>query len=102
MAPGNQVFGQTMKKSNKNSRYQRQFGNGNKGKSKSATVYKSASADDPAAARRRYKQEQGQQIDRKFGYEKFSLTNNAQQQGELSRRGWLFQMLPTTVRSFIR
>jgi hypothetical protein len=114
MAPGggNQVFGQTMKKkaskSSAGSRYQKQFGNGNKGGSKSnpSTVYRSASnnnddGSDPAAARRRFKQQQGQEIDKRFGYEKFALSanNNIAGSQSTSRRGWLFQMLPTTVRN---
>jgi hypothetical protein len=111
MAPGgkgksNQVFGQTMKKkSTSGSRYQRQAGNGGGGGLKSnKTVYKSADAskddaEDPAVARRRFRQQQGQEIDKRFGYEKFALSANNKTTQSASRRGWLFQMLPTTVRT---
>lgn len=103
MAPGgggNQVFGQTMKKkSTSSSRYQKQAGNNFKS---NKTVYKSAAdtddSADPAAARRRFKQQQGQEIDKLFGYEKFALSNNNNELKSASRRGWLFQMLATTVR----
>ena len=107
MAPGgkgggNQVFGQTMKKkSAPTSRYQKQAGNNYQSKQ---TVYKSAadtddSATDPAVARRRFKQQQGKEIDKLFGYEKFALSNNNNEPNSASRRGWLFQMLATTVRN---
>jgi hypothetical protein len=105
MAPGggNQVFGQTMKKKSTgpSSRYQKQAGNNYQSKQ---TVYKSAadtddSATDPAVARRRFKQQQGQEIDKLFGYEKFALSNNNNEPNSASRRGWLFQMLATTVRN---
>jgi hypothetical protein len=106
MAPGGggqQVFGQTMKKkksSGPSSRYQKQAGNNYQQKK---TVYKSAAdtddaANDPAVARRRFKQQQGQEIDKLFGYEKFALSNNNNEPNSASRRGWLFQMLATTVR----
>jgi hypothetical protein len=100
---GNQVFGQTMKKkSTPSSRYQKQAGNNYQSKQ---TVYKSAAdtddaATDPAVARRRFKQQQGQEIDKLFGYEKFALSNNNNNEpNSASRRGWLFQMLATTVRN---
>jgi hypothetical protein len=50
-------------------------------------------------ARRRFKQQQGQEIDKLFGYEKFALSNNNNEPNSASRRGWLFQMLATTVRN---
>jgi hypothetical protein len=110
MAPGgkgggNQVFGQTMKKKSAGptSRYQKQAGNNYQSKQ---TVYKSAadtddSATDPALARRRFKQQQGKEIDKLFGYEKFELSNNNNEPNSASRRGWLFQMLATTVRNYV-
>ena len=64
----NRRFGQTMSKSNKNSsssRYQRQFGNsGNQSRQQSNDSSKA----DEIALKRRLRQEQGELIDKKFGY----------------------------------
>ena len=91
---GNRVFGQAMKKSQNSSRYQRQMGNQT---SHSATEDPEASARDEAAARRRARQEQGEAIDIKFGYERLEDMPEDPSRPPVERRGWLFQMLPTTV-----
>lgn len=96
-----------MKKSNKASRYQRQFGKGGNNssgqeKSEDATIV------EEAAARRRVRQEQGEIIDQRFGYHRLEdqyqerkNSSSATREGldELAqRRGWLFNMAATTVR----
>jgi hypothetical protein len=107
---GNRQFGQTMKKSNKStSRYQRQFG------SKSSSSYQQQREESSketkaaeAAARRRLRQEQGEIIDINFGYRRLEDQENQHMQQDsmdgttLQRRGWLFHMLPTTVRFILR
>ena len=103
----NRRFGQTMSKSNKSSsssRYQRQFGNsGNQSRQQSND---SSKADD-IALKRRLRQEQGELIDKKFGYyrleDQYQERQNNSLGGEtgieklLQRRGWLFNMAATTV-----
>jgi hypothetical protein len=103
--PSRPVFGQTIqKRKGGKSNYQRQFGGGGK----TATVYRSgddstATEASKAAARAEYrcaKQARGEALDKWFGMEWFALdttmahTNSDQ---KLQRRGWLFNMLPTTV-----
>ena len=110
--PNNRMFGQTMKKStNKGgggngSRYQRQFGNsGNKSHSviestSNTTLAETKAAE--AAARRRARQDQGEAIDIKFGYQRLEdqyQHSNQQALESIQRRGWLFHMLATTVRT---
>jgi len=101
---GNRVFGQAMsKKGSKSSRYQRQFGASS---SQNATAPASASAEDSevaardeAASRRRVRQEQGEAIDLQFGYERLEDKSVVDPSlPPVERRGWLFHMLPTTVR----
>jgi hypothetical protein len=84
----NRVFGQATKKQ---SRYQRQMG----GKSKAAMSpsMQDAKAEE-AAARRRLRQEQGEAIDTKFGYKRLE---DQFADSPIERRGWLFNMLATTV-----
>jgi hypothetical protein len=99
------VFGQAMgkpkSKASANTRYQRQFGGGGGGHSKIA----SSSADDDTnallAAKRRIRQQKAEQIDEKFGYETFAFqnSNGSESRERRDRRGWLFNMLPTTVRA---
>ena len=94
-----QVFGQTMrKKSSSSSRYQRQFGN-------SATVYRAATEQSEAerkaamiAERRRKKQIASKEVEKAFRMETFGLIG-APIDNEMSgsRRGWLYNVLPTTV-----
>ena len=89
----NRVFGQAMKKQ---SRYQRQFG----GKTKDRVIQSEQdSKAEEAAARRRLRQEQGEEIDIKFGYRRLeSQLSSTGGPPEIERRGWLFHMLATTVR----
>jgi hypothetical protein len=79
------------------SRYQQQFGGGSKAPASSTT-----SSDDAAllAARRQARQQKGEQIDAQFGFETFAFQNSNVDESRESRerRGWLFNMLPTTVR----
>ena len=80
------------------SNYQRQFGGGG------ATTYRQApkTADDAAETKaeyRRRKQAQGDLVDESFGVEKFSFQNvKSVDPKDLQRRGWLYNVLPTTVR----
>jgi hypothetical protein len=112
MAPPNrnQVFGQAMQKrkggggnNNNRSNYQRQFGGSGKS---SATTYRhapqsSSSAGDNAETKaewRRRKQAIGEVVDESFGVEKFSFQNvKSTEPEDLRRRGWLYNVLPTTV-----
>ena len=105
------VFGQTMHRKGGRTNYQRQFGGGG-GRSKSLYNNDSRNEDSEAArqaARRRLRQEQGEAIDAKFGYhrleDKAMLTggsDNNNDESVVERRGWLFHMLPTTVRTCTR
>ena len=110
MAPptaSRQVFGQTMRKKNEGnrgggaSRYQRQFGGG---KNSGAVMSSRTSDADEAskALRRRQKQAKGEAIDEAFGMEKFTVsassTAGKAMQGRRQRRGWLYNMMATTVR----
>lgn len=102
---GNRVFGQAMKKSQKSTRYQRQMGANNKNSdnnnshSHSAIEDSDAAARDDAVARRRARQEQGEAIDVQFGYERLEDKPLDPNLPPVERRGWLFNMLPTTVSS---
>ena len=115
MAPpkgSRRVFGQAMGKSKRggggssSSSYQRQFGGGSKAKISPAggggngdnTTTDDANA--ILAAKRRIRQEKAEQIDEKFGYETFAFqnTNGVGSREVRERRGWLFNMLATTVR----
>ena len=95
---GNKVFGQTMKKKGgKTSNYQRQFGGGSGSQhSKIASSNDGVSEEQQRAERRRLKQAQGEALDIKFGYP--SLESTVEGGDTTERRGWLFHMLPTTVR----
>jgi hypothetical protein len=84
------------------SSYQRQFGGGKGNHSKIADAQKVE--DDRAAflaAQRRIHQQKSEQIDKIFGYEQFEFRNtndaNDQTSETKERRGWLFNMLATTV-----
>jgi hypothetical protein len=95
----NRVFGQAMKKQSK-SKYQRQFGGG-KDSNKNADDRDAKSEE--AANWRRMRQEQGEVIDAKFGYHRLEdqPVDSAKASAPVERRGWLFHMLPTTVRTEI-
>ena len=102
------VFGQTMHRKPGRSNYQRQFGGGGGRTSFKNTSYDESRNEESEAAkqaaRRRVRQEQGEAIDANFGYnrleDKTLLTgNDKNQQDVVERRGWLFHMLPTTVRA---
>jgi hypothetical protein len=108
------VFGQSMgkKQGRGGSNYQRQFGGGGKsGNSFNANSNNNGTNNPESeaarqAARRRLRQEQGEAIDAKFGYHRLEDVPQQQQQQPhgggsdiVQRRGWLFHMLPTTVRS---
>ena len=88
----NRVFGQAMKKQ---SRYQRQFG-GKGGKAPPSLDTKA----EEAAARKRLRQEQGEAIDVRFGYNRLEdhFLDSSSDGAPIERRGWLFNMLATTVR----
>lgn len=104
------VFGQATRSNNKGSRYQRQLGGGggnrypsNNGSGKSHSLIASDDVqltEQQRLAQRRveYKkrrQQEGEELDFKFGYERFSVSTA--RPGE-TKRGWLFNLLPT-VRS---
>jgi len=103
-APPQKVFGQTMHKKKKGggggrSNYQRQFGGSHK--SNPSTVYRSggddaaaASKKDSAAEFRRQKIAAAKQVEAAFGIERFVLQDNQQ---SAERRGWLYNLVPTTV-----
>jgi len=107
------VFGQAMGKPKERggsgSNFQRQFGGGG-GKSSSSSSnnnnnnYNSNQSKEDVsaimAAKRRIRQQKGEIIDEKFGYETFAYenTNGSNSRDVRERRGWLFNMLPTTVR----
>ena len=101
------VFGQTMHRKGGRTNYQRQFGGGG-GRAKSIYINDSRNEESEAArqaARRRLRQEQGEAIDAKFGYhrleDKAMLAGGSDNKNDeviVERRGWLFHMLPTTVR----
>jgi len=114
MAPGGQrVFGQAMQKNGNrrrggggaSSRYQRQFGN-------KGTVYRSADndakSDESRALYRRQKQAAGEALDDIFGIERFAVsTSHKKAKGDKDgegttrqRRGWLYNILSTTVRGY--
>ena len=96
---GNKLFGQTMKKKQSgSSRYQRQFGGGGRHRDAAAASEQDAKAAE-AAARRRQRQEQGEAIDRNFGYNRLEDQTIADPDQVLVRRGWLYHMLATTVRT---
>jgi hypothetical protein len=97
MAPGSrQVFGQTMKKKSK---YQRQTGN-------TQTVYRSGAEDETEKERkaaqtkefRRKKQIACDEVEKAFAIDRFCITGD---ESESSRRGWLYNVLPTTVSIFV-
>lgn len=98
------VFGQSM--GGKRSSYQRQFGGG--GNKKHTQIADSAKGGNEkvdmaalAAVQRRIHQQKSEQIDKVFGYEQFEFRNTNDANNESSetreRRGWLFNMAPTTV-----
>jgi hypothetical protein len=92
------VFGQSMgRSSNGKSSYQRQFGGGKQGPSSNATAKDDGGA--LLAAKRRLRQQKAEQIDRKFGYETFEFhnTNDSDSGESRQKRGWLFNVLPTSV-----
>jgi hypothetical protein len=110
--PPKKVFGQTLHKGNKQnnkrsgggpSSYQRQFGHrGGKGNPKGGDNHGTTNADvaqaaaeAAAAARLR-----GEALDESFGIEKFSMNHSHRgETGNPRRRGWLYNVLATTVRT---
>ena len=96
--PPPKVFGQTMRKQGA-SRYQRQFGNNN---NKHNTMYRSSGQHDNEAADRRHRKEAAAvQVEKAFGMERFGLTTSMEEIATTGdargRRGWLYNVLPTTV-----
>lgn len=99
---GGRVFGQAMKKKSSGrfnrggSNYQRQFGN-------SKTVYRNPDAktdQESRAERRRRKQAAGEVLDEVFGIERFAVStqrSSARSDRDRRRRGWLYNILATTV-----
>jgi len=109
------LFGQTKVKSNRSSaatRYQRQFGKSNRRQQSPAVdpLESNNKKVDEAAALRRLRQEQGELIDAKFGYNRLEDLYQEQQRSRnfrsekprlevdklMQRRGWLFNMAATT------
>jgi hypothetical protein len=90
------VFGQAMqkKKAGKSSNYQRQFGG--------STTYRQASTtssdEESKAQYRQRKQAAGDAVDESFGVERFCFSD-VQQSTDCRRRGWLYNVRTTTVRS---
>jgi hypothetical protein len=86
------VFGQSMQKKTS---YQRQFGGG------SSTSYRSGDTDDAAAKavlaaeRRKRKQVAAENVEKAFRIDPFVIDKEKTQ----PRRGWLYNVLPTTVRA---
>lgn len=84
------VFGQSMQKK---SSYQRQFGG-------SSTSFQSGDTDDAAAKaalaaeRRKRKQVAAEKVEKAFGIDRFV----SDKEKTKPRRGWLYNVLPTTVR----
>jgi hypothetical protein len=66
---------------------------GGKSKAAMSPSMQDAKAEE-AAARRRLRQEQGEAIDTKFGYKRLE---DQFADSPIERRGWLFNMLATTV-----
>ena len=99
---GNRVFGQVMSKNNgnssnkKTSRYRRQFGGSRHPEDNQRESETEARAAE-AAARKRARQLQGEAIDLKFGYPRLEDQHFEAGAEPAPRRGWIFQMLPTTV-----
>lgn len=101
MAPPNKVFGQTLRKQKGPTRYQRQFGGNHKS---SSTVYRSGEESEAQrkaallAERKRRKQAAGLAVEQAFGIDRFALTSAvSEQESGATRRGWLYNVLPTTV-----
>ena len=80
------------------SSYQRQFGGGNRG-TRIPEANDTNNAAEQAALMRKIRQQKGEQIDKQFGYEEFEFRNSNDGNNDeiMDRRGWLFNMLPTTV-----
>jgi hypothetical protein len=93
---GNRVFGQAMAKKGGSSRYQKQFGGSKRPDNNQGPTEAEAKAAE-AAARKRARQEQGEVIDAKFGYHRLEDQHLEAGAEPVARRGWIFQMLPTTV-----
>lgn len=90
------VFGQVTKRRRDNrSRYQAQFGS-NHSKLEVTKTDEEILAEQRAQYRRK-KHAEGEQRDIDFGYERFSYKSRG---NENSRRGWLFNILPTVSTSF--
>lgn len=98
----NVVFGQTLRK--KPSRYQQQMGLGGGGTYRGRTNHGNSSSVEVSqqqidqhaalvAERRRQKQQISEQVEKTFGVEIFASDNEK----ESSRRGWLYNVAPTTV-----
>jgi hypothetical protein len=88
---GGRVFGQSMRKKG-GTKYQRQFGNG-QGKSHSKRDEQKSEEEllaERRAERRRQLQKEGEDIDIKFGYNRYDHKSE-----DKTRRGWIFNMLPT-------
>lgn len=118
MAPGKQVFGQTIQKRSNNggNNYRRQFGGstyrGGAG-SDAATAKTSTATANEKAEYRRMRQAKGEALDVRFGMDRFSLDSHHESPAKSTsahhkvahdakrtreRRGWLFNILTTTVR----
>lgn len=104
------VFGQTMQKRNPrsgpSSNYQRQFHGG----SSQSKRHSAPAVVDEAAAAAMQNQEQRaarlatiRRVEAAFGLDRpGAATNNSSSASSFRRRGWLYNVLPTTVRSFGR
>ena len=104
MAPRKQVFGQTIQKGNANKQnYRRQFG-GQVYRPTGNETTPTKSNDASKADYRRMKQARGEAFDKRFGMEKFALDGDDYRTADhdkkhqpKEKRGWLFNVLPTTV-----
>ena len=99
MATSRKVFGQTISKK-KTSRYQRQMGSRYK-KYNGATADDEAEIDDArqkaiaAMEWRRKRRQEGEELDERFGYSR--LGSGSGNQSIISQKGYIFNMLTTTV-----
>jgi hypothetical protein len=102
---GKKVFGQAMEGKRGGgggggSRYQRQMGQGGGRQAGSSQASEEELMAQRRAERKRRKQVEGEELDARFGYERFDHRNRTagggnDTKGAESRRGWIFNMLPT-------
>jgi len=96
-SPYRKVFGQTMsKKGAKSSRYQRQMGANNKYKGATDPELEDKQKKTMAVIEwKRRRKKEGEELDSRFGYD--FLTSGDERNSTVSRKGYIFNMLQTTV-----